>query len=60
LFGDCLGLALTQPKKHSGFLVVPIEFVSKSRIGFSTHSVQSSSSYKKGRVKDVKRFAQQD
>jgi len=48
LFGDCFGLALTPPKNTSVFLAVAIEMVSKPRIGFSTHSAQSSLSYEKG------------
>jgi len=57
LLGACLGLALTQPKKTSVFLAVAIEIVSKSRIGFSTHSAQSSSNYeKRGALKNVNGF----
>jgi hypothetical protein len=57
LFGDCVGLALTLPKNASVFLVATIEFISKSRIGFSTRSAQSSSSNEKGVLKNVNGFA---
>jgi hypothetical protein len=57
LFGDCVGLALTLTKNASVFLVATIEIISKSRIGFSTRSAQSSSSYEKGVLKNVKGFA---
>jgi len=57
LFGDCLGLALTPPKNTNVFLAVAIEIVSKPRIGFSTHSAQSSLNYEEGALKNVNQFA---
>jgi len=57
LFGDCLGLALTPLKNPSVFLAVIIEIASKPRIGFSTHSAQSSLNYEEGALKNVNRFA---
>jgi len=53
LFGDCLGLVLTPPKNAIVFLAVAIEIVSKLRIGFSTHSAQSSLNYEEGALKNV-------
>jgi len=52
-FGDCLGLALTLPKKTNNFLAVATEIVSKPQIGFSTHPTQSNLSYEKGVMKNV-------
>jgi len=53
LLGDCPGLALTPLKNTSFFLAVAIETLSKQRIGFSTHSAQSSSSHEEGALKNV-------